>query len=84
MRTKIAPMLSWHFNQTVFASDRAALREDAPKMRAELRALLAVARAARQMCRYSIPPREWRSPGEDARRTAFRAVERLDRLGRKS
>jgi hypothetical protein len=45
MSRQIAPTLTWHI-QDPFASDPAAFREAIPEMVRELRALLAVARAA--------------------------------------
>lgn len=49
-----------------------------------MRSLLAVARAAKRMCSFSIPPRtgEYSGlPGEEARRATFRALARLKKAG---
>ena len=44
---KIAPTLRWHIDSKRFGSTMEALRDDSAQMRKELRALIAVARAAK-------------------------------------
>jgi hypothetical protein len=55
---KIAPTLRWHFDDPHFGSAIEDIRRQHPEMRAELRALLAVARAARHLSLYA-PTERW-------------------------
>jgi hypothetical protein len=73
MSRKIAPTLTWHI-QDPFASDPAAFREAIPEMVRELRALLAVARAAENM----FPPANWTLPTlRPSEKRLARALSRL-------
>jgi hypothetical protein len=75
-RTRIAPLLTWHI-QDPFASDAQAFREAVPQMVRELRAMLAVIRAA------EAEVRGWRgiygSDNLNAHHPLVRALARLSR-----
>jgi hypothetical protein len=87
-KTKIAPALQWHIDQNRFTSEPTAMREDAPRMRAELRALLAVARAAKRF-RLGRKPIQWSNDQfwaampvncqSDSEKILHRALARLER-----
>lgn len=77
-RTKIAPVLRWHI-QDPFGSDPQSLSSAAPQMARELRALLAVAKAAERVNLRTRPggPQMWALQAALAR-----ALARLRRASR--
>lgn len=77
-RKTIAPTLRWHI-QEPFASDPAAFRAAVPEMVRELRALLAVARAAEDHSHAEVEPVP---EGETETCPICRALARLNRKPR--
>jgi hypothetical protein len=79
--SKIAPTLQV-FVATLYP-DGPVQRKERDLMQKELLALLAVARAAKRMADFSIPPRDGQYrglPQQEARRATFKALARLEKV----